>query len=152
VVEGTAAVVRVVDRRRGRSGRWLAALVAVAAGSGGCAAPAYSACPIELPDGVPAHAFAACRELLLQRFGALVTADEAAFRLQTAWIVCPELPGERRAAVFRQVDDAGACLGVVVELRRLSEPLLGLPGWTAPRGDAAAERELAESLRAAIMP
>ncbi len=128
---------------------WLAAFVATAAG---CAASAYSACPIDFPGGLPPHAFVACRDLLAARFGALVVVDAAAFRLQTGWVACSDLQGERRASVFRQTDGAVAGLGVVVELRRLSEPLLGLPRWTAPRGDAAAERELADLLRAAINP
>jgi hypothetical protein len=124
----------------------------VAAGGWGCAAAPYSACPIDFPGGLPPHAFAACRDVLVARFGALVTVDAAAFRLQSDWVGCTDLPGERRASVFRQGDGAAAGLGVVVELRRLSEPLVGLPRWTAPRGDAAAERELAELLRRAIDP
>ncbi len=123
-----------------------------AAAAGGCAAAAYSPFPVDVPGGVPPQAFATCRDLLLGEFGALVTADESAFLLQTDWVACADLPGERRAAVFRQGVGDTASLGVVVEVRRLSEPLFGLPTWTAPRGDAAAERELAERLRHVLTP
>jgi len=136
----------------GRERRPGARLAIFAAAAAGCAGPSYSAYPLDLPGGVPAHAFAVCRDALAARFGALVTVDAAAFLLQTDWVACADLPGERRASVFRQTDGAVAGLGVVVEVRRLTEPLLGLPRWTAPRGDAAAERELADLLRAAINP
>jgi hypothetical protein len=124
----------------------LAAMVALA----GCATPSYSACPVELAGDVPPGAFAVCRDLLALRFGALAVADEDAFLLQTIWAPTTEPPGERRATVFRQRVDGRYDLSVVVELRRLTKPLFGLPSWTGPRGDAAAERELAALLRAAI--
>ena len=38
----------------------------------------------------------------------------------------------------------------LVELRRLSAPMLAEPQWTAVRGDADAERELAEALADAL--
>lgn len=115
----------------------------------GCATEPYSAYPLDLPGGLSTNAFAVCRTVLAAQHGPLVVDDEPAFRLQTGWTACDDVPGERRASVFRS---ASGGLGVVVELRRLTEPLLGLPHWTAPRGDAAAERELAELLRAALSP
>ena len=57
--------------------------------------------------------------------------------------------GERRASVYRD-PGRGRSLAVVVELRRLSTPILGWPRWTEPRGDAASERVLAAALREAL--
>jgi hypothetical protein len=115
-----------------------------------CAVQPYSPCPVDVPAALPAGAFAACRQVLADSYGTVVVADEQAFLLQTAW--APTDPaGERRAAVFRDPTSSSPdALAVVVEVRRISEPLLGLPQWTAPRGDPAAERELAESLAAAL--
>ncbi|MBL9078318.1 MAG: hypothetical protein JNL08_12485 [Planctomycetes bacterium] len=118
--------------------------MAAAAFAAACASARYAACPLELGGAAPAEAFVACRALLLQRYGALVVDDAATFRLQTVWGAVPGEAAERRATVFR--DDADE-LAIVVELRRIRQPLVGLPAWTAPRGDAAAERELAAALR-----
>ena len=134
------------DRRR----RCRGALLAVALAAVACATGSYSACPVGLDTAPSADAFAVCRDLLGSRFGALVLADAGAFRLQTAWSATPDEAAERRATVFRTDAGHAADLAVVVEVRRLREPLLGLPGWTEPRGDAAAERELAAALRAAL--
>lgn len=96
-----------------------------------------------MPDG----AFAACRDTLLRHYGSLHTVDEQAFLLQTEWLPVADPAGEQRASVFR--DDSGD-LAVVVELRRITDPMLGLPTWTVPRGWDDAERELAERLRAVL--
>lgn len=114
-----------------------------------CSAPSYSPYPLDLGDELPADAFARCREVLLRRYETLTRVDEAAFLLQTDWASSQEPPGERRASVFRDPDVPGS-LSVVVELRRVKLPMFGLPGWTEPRGDDAAERELAEVLREAL--
>lgn len=131
-----------VDKRRTR----FAALAATLAGA--CASVPYAPCPVGLA-GLPPDAFARCLDVLQQRYGPLVVADAGAFRLQSGWQASVDPPGERRATVFR---DGGADLAVVVELRWLSLPVVGLPGWTEPRGDAAAERELAAALRVALAP
>ena len=120
----------------------LAALLAA------CAAPAYAPCPVELSGALPADAFGRCRDGLLRTYGDLAIADERAFRLQTEWQPVREPPGERRATVFREAGASG--LAVVVELRWLSVPLIGVPAWTEPRGDDTAERELARLLREAL--
>lgn len=121
-----------------------------AAALAACAAPAYSPCPLDLGHALPADAFARCRDVLLRRYDALTESDPQSFRLQTDWAPSQDPPGERRASVYLDpvVDDS---LAVVVELRYLRLPSwFGLPGWTSPRGDAAAERELVEELRAAL--
>jgi len=117
-----------------------------------CAAPRYAPCPVGLAGALPADAFAVCREVLRQRYGDVAVADVDTFRLQSGWVPVQDPPGERRATIVR--DDSGRApdLAVVVELRRVSVPLLGAPGWTTPRGDDAAERDLAQALRAALAP
>lgn len=121
----------------------------VCAGLAACAAPAYTPCPLDLDQPLPPDAFLRCREVLLRRYDALTESDAEAFRLQTAWSPSQDPPGERRASVYLDAAVADS-LAVVVELRYVRLPWFGLPGWTSPRGDAAAERELAEELRAAL--
>ena len=133
--------------RRSGAAALLAAALATAAG---CGAPSYSPYPLDLGESLPGDAFARCRDVLMHRYEALVRADPAAFLLQTEWAPSQDPPGQRRASVFRDPDVPGS-LAVVVELRRLRIPLLGLPGWGEPRGDAAAERDLADSLREALL-
>lgn len=130
-----------------RSRRVVLALAAVCAA---CPAPGYSPYPLDLGDSLPRDAFARCRAVLLHRYEALLRADERAFLLQTDWAPSASPPGQRRASVFLDPDVQGS-VAVVVELRRLRVPLVGLPSWTAPRGDAAAERELADALREALV-
>lgn len=116
---------------------------------GGCRALTYSPYPLDLDHDLPADAFARCREVLLRRFDVLTHSDPVAFQLQTGWAPSQDPPGERRASVF--LDPAfDRSLAVVVELRRLTTPFLGLPRWTDPRGDAVAERALAAALREAL--
>lgn len=113
-----------------------------------CAGPGYAPYPLQV-GALPEGAFAGCRDLLLREFGALDESDAEAFRLQTAWAPLRDPPGERRASVYR--DGARPSeLSVVVELRWLRVPVLGMPHWTTPRGDDAAERALAERLREVI--
>ncbi len=115
----------------------------------GCAAPAYSPCPVQCGSDLPTDAFARCRSVLRQQYGELAVADESHFLIQSAWLPIADPPGERRASVFAESASPGE-LVVVVELRWLSIPWFGLPSWTDPRGDAAAERALAEALRDAL--
>ena len=115
----------------------------------GCLAPGYSPYPLDLDQDLPADAFARCRDVLLRRFDVLTRSDPSAFQLQTGWAPSPDPPGERRASVYRD-PGRGRSLAVVVELRRLSTPILGWPRWTEPRGDAASERVLAAALREAL--
>jgi len=131
-----------------REGRSLAEAALLAALSAACATPAYAPCPVELPGALPADAFGRCRDVLLRTYGDLAIADESAFRLQTGWQPVREPPGERRATVFREAGASG--LAVVVELRWLSVPWIGMPAWTEPRGDDTAERELARLLHEAL--
>lgn len=125
------------------------ALLATLAVAAACAAPGYSPFPLDLEHRLPADAFDRCRDVLLRRFVTLTRTDRQGFLIQTAWAPSQDPPGERRASVFLDpaVSDS---LAVVVELRRLRVPLIGMPSWTEPRGDAAAERALAEVLRAAL--
>lgn len=125
--------------------RWLVwSLVGFAA----CASVPYAPCPVELEAPLPPDAFAVCKRVLGRRFGGVTIADEAAFLLQSSWVPVAERPGERRASVFCE----GGELAVLVESRWLSEPVIGLPAWSAVRGDPAAERELAAALRAELAP
>ena len=114
-----------------------------------CSSPGYSPFPLDLGDELPEDAFARCREVLLRRYETLTRSDADGFLLQTDWAASQDPPGERRASVFRDPEVDGS-LSVVVELRRVKLPMFGLPGWTEPRGDPAAERELAEVLREAL--
>ena len=113
-----------------------------------CAAPTYAPCPVELDGPLPQDAFAQCQSVLVERYGSVVIADAASFRLQTDWLLSNNPPRESRATVFQ--DPQG--LVVVVETRALAEPLFGLPQWSSVRGDAAAERELAAQLQAVLNP
>lgn len=127
-----------------------AVLAAVAALAAACHTAPYSACPVPLTAPLPADAFERCQQVLLQQGGGLVTASASPLRLQTGWAAVDDPPGERRCSVF--VDDAvdPPGLAVVVELRWLQESWFGVPGWTEPRGDDAAERALAEALAKAL--
>lgn len=115
----------------------------------GCASPGYSPYPLDLEHKLPPDAFERCRAVLLHRYGTLTQADERSFRLETAWQPVADPVGERRAAVFRDPDHKDS-LAIVVELRRLSVPIVGVPHWTTARGDDQAERELAELLRESL--
>jgi len=125
----------------GSAAFWMA-LLASAAGAACTVAP-YEPCPVELEAPLPVDAFAVCQRVLVARYGPLLTADPQAFLLQTGWARVTDFDGERRASVF--LDQGNPA--VVVESRWLTEPLFGLPHWSAVRGDLAAERELAELLR-----
>lgn len=131
--------------------RGAAPLLAVAlASSAACRAPGYSPYPLDLGSALPPDAFARCRDVLLHRYEALERVDEQAFLLQTDWSPSHDPPGQRRASVYLDPEVAGS-VAVVVELRRLKVPLVGLPAWGEPRGDAAAERDLADALREALL-
>ena len=125
------------------------ALLTTLAVVGACASPGYSPFPLDLESGLPPDAFDRCRDVLLRRFATLTRIERQNFLLQTAWAPTQDPPGERRASVYLD-PVVPHSLAVVVELRRLRVPLIGLPSWTEPRGDAAAERALAEALRAAL--
>lgn len=125
------------------------ATVALALALAACAVARYEPLVVTPAAGLPADAFARCVEVLRGRYGRVVVADAAAFRLQTDWVPGPdaELAQQLRASVFRE----GEGLGVVVEARYLR---LGwfdrLPEWSAPRPDPALERDLAAALTAGI--
>lgn len=114
-----------------------------------CASPGYSAYPLDLDHKLPPDAFSRCRAVLLDHFGTLTRSDANEFRLETAWQPIAEPVGERRATVYRDREHANS-LAIVVELRRLTVPLVGVPHWTSVRGDDRAERELAELLRESL--
>jgi hypothetical protein len=130
---------------------WLLAfaLAGCATALAGCATTGYSPYPLDLEHKLPPDAFERCRAVLLNRYGTLTQADPIGFRLETGWQPVADPVGERRAAVFRDASHQDS-LAVVVELRRLSVPIVGVPHWTAPRGDDQAERELAELLRESL--
>lgn len=114
-----------------------------------CATTGYSPYPLDLEHKLPADAFARCREVLLNHYDTIAYSDAQSFRLETEWLPTSDPPGERRATVYR--DEArAASLAVVVELRRLTVPLIGMPHWTTSRGDAYSERQLAEWLRESL--
>ena len=125
-------------------------LATVAALAVACHSAPYAACPVPLTVPLPADAFERCQQVLLQQGGGLVVADASPLRLQTGWAAVDDPPGERRCSVF--VDDAvdPPGLAVVVELRWLQESWFGVPGWSEPRGDDAAERALADALAKAL--
>ena len=114
-----------------------------------CASPGYSPYPLDLEHKLPADAFGRCRSVLLNHFDTIAYSDAEAFRLETEWLPVSDPPGERRATVFRD-ETMPSSLSVVVELRRLTVPLIGVPHWTTSRGDAYSERQLAERLRESL--
>ena len=115
----------------------------------GCSVPGYSPYPLDLAQKMPADAFSRCRAVLLSQYGALTEADAADLRFETAWKPISDPVGERRALVFRDASREDS-LSIVVELRWLSVPLVGVPHWTTARGDDRAERALAELLRESL--
>jgi len=115
----------------------------------GCTTPGYSAYPLDLEHKLPNDAFERCRSVLLDRYGTLSYSDPRDFRLETAWQPIADPVGERRATVFRDPEHKDS-LAIIVELRRLTVPLVGVPHWTSVRGDDGAERELAELLRESL--
>lgn len=123
----------------------LAAVLLAAA----CVTAPYEGYPLDLPAALPADAFARCRDVMAREYGGIDVDDPAAFLLRTRWAPVVDPPGERRASLYRGGD---ARLVVVVELRRLTEPVFAMPRWTEPRGWDAAERELAEDLREKLFP
>jgi len=124
------------------------AAIGLAVLAAACSNLPYSPCPIEFDGPLPEDAFVRARQVLAARYGALAVVDATAFRLQTDWVAADDRNGQRRVTVFR---DAGG-LGLVVELRPLLEPLVGLPYWGEVRGDPAAERQLAGLLQRALTP
>ncbi|MFK7741159.1 MAG: hypothetical protein AB8H80_12645 [Planctomycetota bacterium] len=138
------------QRRRRREWRWRCLCLWLAASlASACVAPRYSPYPLDLSHELPEDAFARCRAVLLADFEVLEHVDEGHFRIQTGWQPTREPPGERRATIYRE-SDRQRSLAVVVEQRWLEVPLLGPPAWTPPRGDAQAERLLADRLRDAL--
>lgn len=118
-------------------------LLAVVGLAGACAVP-YQPCPVDVP--LPSDAFERCRGVLFAIAGGLVVAEADPLRLQSDWYEVPERQCERRATVHA----GGRGLEVVVEARWLTTPWLGTPTWSEARPDPAAERELADRLRAAL--
>lgn len=139
-----------LDSARSGSWRpWRCLAVVLGASLAGCGTVGYSPYPLDLPHKLPADAFARCREVLLDRYGTLAHSDAHGFRLESAWQPVADPPGERRATIYRDQQHPDS-LAIVVELRRLAIPLVGVPHWTSPRGDQAAERELAGWLRESL--
>jgi len=128
--------------------RGLLGIALAAAVSASCTSLPYSPCPVELKGPLPADAFGIAKRVVVARFGSLAKVDPEAFLLQSDWLVVADPTGQRRASVFRDGED----LAVMVEARSLVEPPFGLPYWGSIRGDAAAERELAGLLFAALSP
>jgi hypothetical protein len=146
-----AAADRLVPRTAPRAAsRAAGPSLAFALALGACATPAYAPCPVDAAP-LPEDAFARCQATVRRLYGGVAEADAATCRVQSVWTPVADPPGERRATVFRD-DAAPDDLAVIVELRWLSVPWLGLPQWTTARGDAAAERELANALREALTP
>jgi hypothetical protein len=121
--------------------------LAVACAALGCAG-AYRPLCDELP-ALPADAFERASAALQAAYPRLLVADRARFRLASDWTPDErgELPAERRATVWLEPP---ATLCAVVEVRWLSVDVFGVPGWSAARGDADAERDLLGALRAAL--
>ncbi|MFT4514128.1 MAG: hypothetical protein ACI89X_000810 [Planctomycetota bacterium] len=114
-----------------------------------CSSAGYSPYPLDLEHKLPADAFARCRAVLLSHYDTLAYSDAESFRLETEWLPIADPPGERRATVYRE-SARPASLAIVVELRRLTVPLIGVPHWTAARGDDYSERQLADWLRESL--
>ncbi len=114
-----------------------------------CATTGYSPYPLDLDHKLPPDAFARCRQVLLRYYDTIAYSNAENFRLETEWLPISDPPGERRATVYRD-ESRPASLAVVVELRRLTVPLIGIPHWTTSRGDAYSERQLAEWLRESL--
>lgn len=110
---------------------------------------AYSPYPLDLDHKLPADAFSRCRAVLLNSYEILEYSDPEGFRLETAWQPITDPPGERRATVYRDLSRSDS-LAIIVELRRLTVPLFGMPHWTSVRGDDGAERRLARLLRESL--
>ncbi len=110
---------------------------------------AYSPYPLDLDHKLPADAFSRCRAVLMNSYEILEYSDPVGFRLETAWQPIADPPGERRATVYLDPGRSDS-LAIIVELRRLTVPLIGMPHWTSVRGDDAAERRLARLLRESL--
>ena len=130
----------------GASRSW--AVVGLCTLAAGCANLSYSPCPVELDGPMRADAFDITKQVLAARFGSLAFVDAATFRLQTGWVHAEGHAGQRRATVFRDGDG----LELIVEVRSIHEPLIGLPHWGPSRGDSVAERELAAILGRELSP
>ena len=100
-----------------------------------------------MPIGEPT--FVTVADVARARFPRLLVCDPKAFRLQSDWVEAEDgaVPGRRRLTVF---STAPGRVAVVVEVSWLHTGLDSTPYWSAPVGDAAAERELAAALRAAF--
>src|SRR5262245_23653359 len=81
-------------------GRALAALLVL----GACQLSPYQPLVFQPVGGLPADAFARCRELLAVRYQRLCLVDPDGFRLQTDWIDGDEsdVTSQVRATVFRE--------------------------------------------------
>lgn len=114
-----------------------------------CSSASYSPYPLDLGHKLPDDAFARCRAVLLNHYDTIAFSDAESFRLETEWLLISDPPGKRRATVYREQSRSDS-LAVIVELRRLTVPLIGMPRWTMARGDGYSERQLADWLRESL--
>ncbi len=102
------------------------------------------------PDaGLPPDAYARCLGLMHARFGRLLVADEATFRLQSDWAPGPKPDAacEQRATIYRDGDS----LACIVEVRHLGIGLFDtIPKWSAARPDVRLEEDLGDAVLRAL--
>ena len=113
----------------------------------GCAVP-YEPEPVRHLVPLPADAFDRVLAVFRDRYPKVAEADREALRIQSAWLPFQrgDVPGERRASVFRGDD---GYLHVIVEMRFLQPDATGLTP-TNIVGDRRAEQELAAILEAEL--
>ncbi len=105
--------------------------------------------PETVPVPTDETTFATVADVARARFPRLLICDPKTFRMQSDWVEAEDgaVPGRRRLTVFSL---APGRVAVVVEVSWLHTGLDSTPYWSAPVGDAVAERELAAALRAAF--
>lgn len=102
------------------------------------------------PDaGLPPDAYARCLGLMHARFGRLLVADDATFRLQSDWVPGPkpDTASQQRATIYREGDS----LACIVEVRHLGIGLFDtIPKWSAARPDVRLEEDLGDAVMRAL--
>jgi hypothetical protein len=108
----------------------------------------YRPATVALPAAPAGDAFDRVLAVVRERYPRLVLADRDGFRLQSDWLPFArgDVPGERRATVYREHDR----LAAVVEVRYLVPGLLAPPAWTSVGGDRRLEDDLVQALDAAL--
>ncbi len=124
--------------------RWLLLFAVL----GACHSP-YEPALVKLAAPLDHTAFDTVADILRQRFQRLVLADRHGFKLQTRWapFAHREVPGDRRATIYREDDGQ---LRVLIEVRYFGIGWDGMPDVTPTTGDARAEEELAGVLDRAL--